>query len=114
MNPYEHKELPAAQPVPPASVGGDSLAQDPTLRMVIPIGRSLWAIAAGYLGLFSLVCFPAPFALVVSIVAIMDIRSKRAKGQEIHGMGRAIFGLVMGLLGSLFLGFGIVSAFLVG
>ncbi len=75
--------------------------QDPIVRMLIPIGRSAWAIAAGYAGLFSLLCFPGPIALVLGIVAIRDIK----RHPEKHGMGRAIFGLVMGILGTLGLAF---------
>jgi len=72
------------------------LGQDPAMRLLLPVGRSLWAIAAGYLGLFSMLCFPAPIAVVVSLVAIRDIR----RHPDRHGMGRAIFGLVMGILGT--------------
>ena len=84
--------------------------QDPFLRVVLPVGRSALAIAAGYLGLVSVLMFPAPFALVIGLLAIRDIR----RHPEKHGMGRAIFGVVMGglftilLLGVLLLG--IVSA----
>jgi hypothetical protein len=77
------------------------LDQDPIVRMLIPIGRSGWAIAAGYAGLFSLLCIPGPIALILGIVAIRDIK----RHPEKHGMGRAIFGLVMGSLGSLGLAF---------
>jgi len=73
--------------------------------MLIPVGRSGWAIAAGYLGLFSFVVLPAPIALVVALIAISDIR----KHPEKHGMGRAIFGLVMGILGTVALAFGLVA-----
>ncbi len=76
------------RPVPPDL--GDSAA----IRMLLPVGRSLWAIAAGYFGLFAVLLFPAPIALVLGIVAIVDIRRHPGK----HGMGRAIFGLVMGLI----------------
>lgn len=96
----------AGQPVPPAPGAAPApppppmppLAPTPNLedsagmRMVLPVGRSGWAIAAGYLGLFSLLIFPAPIALIVSIVAIVDLR----KHPDKHGMGRAVFGLVMG------------------
>ena len=41
---------------------------------VLPVGRSGWAVAAGYAGLFSVLCFPAPLALLLGIVAIRDIR----------------------------------------
>lgn len=75
------------------------------MRMLLPVGRSWLAIVAGYLGLFSLICFPAPLALIFGILAIMDIR----KHPEKHGMGRAIFGLVMGVLGTIGLLFGVVA-----
>ena len=77
----------------PMSAGG-RLGDDPLLRMVLPVGRSAWAIAAGYAGLFSLTLFGAPIAFILSIVAIYDLR----KYPEKHGWGRAIFGLVMGLI----------------
>jgi len=83
------------------------IGDDAAMRMVLPVGRSGWAIAAGYLGLFSLICFPAPFALVVGIIAFLDIK----KNPDKHGMGRAIFGIVMGVLGSIGLVLMIISAF---
>ena len=70
------------------------------MRMLMPVGRSGWAIAAGYLGLFALLIVPAPFALVISIIAIRDIRKSKGTGKPKHGMGRAIFGLIMGGIGS--------------
>ncbi|HVC96421.1 MAG TPA: DUF4190 domain-containing protein [Pirellulales bacterium] len=66
------------------------------MRFILPVGRSLWAIAAGYFGLFSFIVLPAPIALILGTVAIWDIK----KHPEKHGMGRAIFGLVMGILGT--------------
>ena len=66
------------------------------LRMVVPIGRSWLAIAAGYLGLFAIVLIPAPLALIVGVLAVLDLRRHPQK----HGMGRAIFGIVMGVLGT--------------
>jgi len=77
---------------PPAQ---QNLGDDAAVRMLLPVGRSAWAIAAGYAGLFALLCFPAPIALILGIIAIRDIRRRPEK----HGMGRAIFGLVMGILG---------------
>jgi hypothetical protein len=79
------------------------------MRLLIPVGRSGWAIAAGYLGLFSLVLIPAPIAVIISIIAIRDVRRSKATAKVKHGMGRAIFGLVMGILGTLALGAIIVS-----
>lgn len=67
------------------------------VRWSVPVGRSHAAIAAGYAGLFSLILFPAPFALLLGALAIRDIR----KHPEKSGMGRAVFGLVMGALGTI-------------
>jgi hypothetical protein len=86
-------------PPPPS---GDDIAQNAGMRMLMPVGRSGWAIAAGYLGLFSVLIIPAPVALVCSLMAIRDMR----RHPELHGMGRAVFGLIMGGLGSI----GIVGA----
>jgi hypothetical protein len=69
------------------------------LHWLVPVGRSGWAIAAGYAGLFSFVVFPAPLALVLGIVAIRHVR-RSGRG----GMGRAVFGLVMGIVGCVILG----------
>ena len=74
-----------------------SAEDDPALRFVLPIGRSGLAIAAGYLGLISVLLFPAPFAILFSILAIKDIQRNPKK----MGMGRAIFGLIMGGLGTI-------------
>ena len=78
------------------------------MRMLLPVGRSGWAIAAGYLGLFSFVIFPAPLALAVSIVAIIHLR----RNPKLHGMGRALFGLIMGILGTAMFAIGVVAAVL--
>ena len=76
--------------------------EDPKMRMLIPVGRSPWAIVAGYLGLLSPLMIFAPFALIVSIMAIRDI-----KRRQTHGMGRSIFGLIMGALFTIVLCIGI-------
>jgi uncharacterized protein DUF4190 len=67
------------------------------MRWILPVGQSIWSIVAGYLGLFSLICIPAPLALLVSLIAIWHLR----KNPRLSGWGRAIFGLVMGLLGTI-------------
>ena len=59
------------------------IGQDRTMRWLLPVGRSGYAVAAGYLGLFSLLVLPAPLALVFGIVAVQDIRRHPNK----HGMG---------------------------
>ena len=75
------------------------LGDDPVMRMVLPVGLSGWAIAAGYLGLISVLCVPAPLALITGILAIREISRNPRK----HGMGRALLGIVMGSLGTVFL-----------
>lgn len=68
------------------------LGEDAVVRMMLPVGRSGWAIAAGYLGLVSPLMIFAPFALVTGILAVREIR----RNPKLHGMGRAVFGVVMG------------------
>jgi uncharacterized protein DUF4190/uncharacterized protein DUF4339 len=91
---------PPPSPPPPPPPRPPRLGDDTGMRMLLPVGRSGWAIAAGYLGLFSLIVLPAPIALIVSIVALWDIRRSKSSSHPKHGMGRAIFGLVMGILGT--------------
>lgn len=76
-----------------ASVAATTAKDDP-LRMLLPIGRSGWAIAAGYLGLVSVLCIFAPFALATGVLALREIGSK----PELMGRGRAWFGIVMGAI----------------
>ncbi|MCC6126001.1 MAG: DUF4190 domain-containing protein [Pirellulales bacterium] len=92
--------IPPRNAVAPADLN-DSAA----IRMLLPVGRSIWAIAAGYMGLFSVLVFPAPFAIILGILAIRDIR----KHPEKHGLGRAIFGLVMGIIGPILTIIGIIA-----
>ncbi len=78
----------------------EDLGQNAGVRMLIPVGRSHWAIMAGYFGLLGL--FPllglilAPAAIFCGVKAIRHI--KRDPRQ--HGMGRAVTGIVLGALGS--------------
>lgn len=72
------------------------IGQDAGMRMLLPVGRSGWAIAAGYLGLLSVLAVPGPFALLFGILAIREMKQH----PERHGMGRAIFGIIMGVLGT--------------
>ena len=94
-NPFA--DAPPSVPAPGAPV--HDIGEDPAMRMLLPVGRSAWAIAAGYAGLFAVLCFPAPIALVLGLVAIRDL--KRHPDQ--HGMGRAVFAVVMGAVFSLLL-----------
>lgn len=84
-----------AAPTPPAK-----LATEDPLRFVVPLNPSGWAIAAGYLGLFSVLIVFAPFAIFAGIMALRDIQKNPGK----TGKGRAIFGLIMGVVGFVLLG----------
>jgi len=92
-----NEPTPPPSPQPPKA---ERLGDNAGMRLLLPVGRSGWAIAAGYLGLFSLIVFPAPLALVISIIAIWDIRKSKSSEHPKHGMGRAIFGLIMGIVGT--------------
>jgi hypothetical protein len=99
ISPYQPPALP---PQPPAAGGTD----DALLRMLVPVGRSPYAIAAGYLGLFSLAfCFLGPVAVVLGMLAIRDMR----KNPHLTGLPRAILGIVLGLVGTV--GFAAVIVF---
>jgi uncharacterized membrane protein YhaH (DUF805 family) len=68
-------------------------------RIVFPTGRSMWAIAAGYLALFSIFAIPAPAALFCGVMGLRDI----SKNPKLVGKPRAIFGIVMGAIGTFLL-----------
>ncbi|MDA9831420.1 DUF4190 domain-containing protein, partial [Akkermansiaceae bacterium] len=95
--------------IPSAQPDSQALGDSAGIRMLLPVGRSGWAIAAGYLGLFGLIIIPAPIALIVSIIAIIDIRKSKNTGKPKHGMGRAIFGLIVGIVGTVVLAFAVIS-----
>ena len=62
------------------------------LKFVIPVKQSGWAIAAGYVGLFSILVLPAPLAVVIGLVALRDIRNR----PNMQGEGRAWFAIIFG------------------
>jgi hypothetical protein len=86
-------QSPADYPRPP---NNSVPANDDPLRFVIPVNPSVWAIAAGYLGLFSVLCVFAPFSLIAGILALKDLKANPNK----TGRGRALFGIIMGVIGT--------------
>jgi hypothetical protein len=77
--------------------GGGEQPSDP-LHWVVPAGRSWQTIAAGYVGLVSLLVFPlGPVAIALGALGL-----RAASRQGSHGRGRAIFGIVAGCIGSFF------------
>lgn len=69
------------------------------MRILLPVNRSGYSIAAGYLGLISILLIPAPFALLFGFLGMRDIKNNNEK----HGMGRAILGIAMGAIFSILL-----------
>ncbi|MCX6343530.1 MAG: DUF4190 domain-containing protein [Armatimonadetes bacterium] len=68
-------------------------------KYLIPVDVSSLAMMAGYMGLFSIFLLPAPISLLIGILAIYDLERNPGK----NGKGRAIFGIVMGAVGTVFL-----------
>ncbi|NOY30229.1 MAG: DUF4190 domain-containing protein [Planctomycetes bacterium] len=76
-----------------------------TDRLLMPVDRPLSAIAAGYLGLLSLLPLFGILAIAFGFYALSVLK----KNPTLIGRGRAIFGIVMGILFTLLYGAGIVS-----
>jgi hypothetical protein len=70
-------------------------AGDGGLGLLIPTGpQSALAMIAGYLGLASILVVPAPFAILLGVLGLRDIKMHPEKA----GKGRAITGIVLGSL----------------
>jgi hypothetical protein len=82
------------------------MGADPAMRALLPVGRTPLSIIAGYLGLGALFCLPSPLALIVGIWAVVDLKKKPG----MHGMGRAVFGIVAGAIGTIAMVVWIVAA----
>ena len=65
---------------------------DPAMGLLLPVNTSGLAIAAGYMGLISVLCIPAPIALLLGILALAQLSKK----PKLRGKGRAIFAIIMG------------------
>ena len=63
------------------------------MRWILPVGRSGFAIAAGYLGLLSFLPFVGYLALLFAVLAIFDLR----RHPEKSGWGRVVTALVIAL-----------------
>lgn len=70
------------------------LGDDAAMRWLLPVGRSPWAIAAGYLGLLSVLIVVGPLALGAGLLALRQMK----RNPRLHGKGRAWFGIVAGSL----------------
>jgi hypothetical protein len=72
---------------------------DPALKMIVPLNTSILAIIAGYVGLISVLCIPAPLALLLGVLALVHLK----KHPKLDGKVRAIFAIVMGAIFSVVL-----------
>lgn len=79
------------------------MGQRAEMRMLLPVGRSPWAIAAGYFGLCSVLLVPAIPALVCGLLGYRDIKKSAGGPNPKFGMGRAVFGIVAGVVGTVVL-----------
>jgi len=61
------------------------------------LSSSFYAIAAGYLGLFSMFPFVGPFAVVFGVIALFDLE----RHPDLRGAWRAKLGIAAGALGTL-------------
>jgi hypothetical protein len=85
---------------PPAfGYGSPPQQRDRGLEMLLPVNRLPLAIVAGYLGIFSLLVFPGPIAVFVSVIALRQLKTK----PDVGGNGRALFGLIAGAVASVVL-----------
>jgi hypothetical protein len=97
---YRWTEHIAAGPAMGAPVAGAWSAppeRNRSMEALLPVNRTGLAIAAGYAGLFSMLLIFAPIALVLGILALIDLTKK----PDVGGRGRAWFGVVAGALGTL-------------
>lgn len=97
-----------AQPEPAAPIQDPAATPERNrgLEMVIPINRSGWSIAAGYVALFNIpFIFMAPIAIVLGILGLKDIQ----KNPNRAGRGRCWFAIIYG--GVTVLLFGVVLYF---
>lgn len=90
-----------------SSCGGARLVQEKQLdqieeelHLVIPMGTPISAVIAGYLGLFSVLVLPAPFAFGMGIVGLRQIK----KSGKRYGKVRCWVGIILGGLVTLLIG----------
>ena len=72
---------------------------------MVPVNTSVLAILAGYVGLISVLCFPAPFALLLGVLALRQLK----RNPKLHGKGRAVFAIVMGAVFTIPLVIGLIA-----
>ena len=96
----EYPRGPQYVPGPPTN------ANDDAMRFVIPLNPSALAVIAGYVGMFSILAIPAPFAILFGVLALRDLK----RHPEKTGSGRAWFGIIVGTFFTLIFGFFLVAS----
>lgn len=86
----------AGVPGTPARAGKEEVG---ALRLLIPINRNIIAVIAGYVGIFSLLILPGPLALILGIIALVQLKHRPQQ----FGRGRAWFAVIIGALASILL-----------
>ena len=80
-------------------------SNDKALGYIVPINVSGLSIAAGYMGLFSILPVFAPLAVLLGVLALNDLKKNPGRG----GKGRAIFGIIMGSIFTVVLFFLVIT-----
>ena len=75
---------------------GGPPVRDRSMEMLMPVNRTALSIVAGYAGLFSILLVFAPIALLLGVLALMDLSHK----PDVGGRGRSWFAVVAGALGT--------------
>ncbi len=76
-------------------------------RMLLPVGRPVSAIAAGYLALFGIIpVFGLPFSIAAVACGFVALKAIK-RDPQLSGAGRAWFGIILGGLMTL-LGIGVL------
>ena len=97
---------PSPPPPPPPQIGtvpmtsnpGAFAGTDPALAILVPVGRTATSVIAGYLGIVSIFLgFPGPISVIVGILALKELNASPEK----LGHGRAWFGIIAGIIGTL-------------
>ena len=76
------------------------------LHYVLPVGVPGTALLAGYLGLFSVLIVPAPFALILGFIGLHQMK----KGTHKYGKLRCWTGIIMGGVFTLLLAWLLIMA----
>ncbi len=78
-------------------------------RMLVPVGRPVSAIASGYCGLIGILpLLRLPFSIAAIITGFVALSTLK-KNPDMSGAGRAWFGIICGIIGTLISLVGVVA-----